>query len=178
LSRCFAWIAAGLLLVSGGGCKKAGTPENIKIEGEAGFSQVLRDFQMQDILNGSKNMVLESVEGRFLDKDRSVDVDKPRVTFFKEGAASSVLTAPKGRVGIDSHEVLAWGGVMVVTPDSTTLTTDRLRYNPQSQRLVSEDPVQLERPDSITKGIGLEADPGLNRVRIGRQKVYVKPRKR
>jgi LPS export ABC transporter protein LptC len=161
-----------------GGCKKKDSGEKVKSAAETGFSQVLRDFQMQDILDGTKNMVLESVEGRFLDQERSVDVEKPRVLFFKEGSVSSTLTAPKGRVGIDSHEVRVWDGVTVVTPDSTTLTTDRLRYNPETKRFVSDDPVRLERPDSITMGIGLEADPDLNRVRIGRQKVYVKSNKR
>jgi hypothetical protein len=70
--------------------------------------------------------------------------------------------------------VTAWGGVTVVTPDSATLTTSQLRYDPKQRLLISEDPVRLEKSDSITVGVGLEAEPDLSRVRIGHQKVYVK----
>ena len=156
------------------GCKKAPPPDVPVLTGSGKYSQVLKDFQMQDILNGAKNMVVESVEGRLLDSEHVADVDKPRVTFFKQGAVSSHLIAPQGRVGMETHEVLAWGGVTVVTPDSATLTTDRLRYDPQKQRLLSDDPVRLEKPDSITVGVGLDATPDLSRVRIGHEKVYVK----
>ncbi len=129
---------------------------------------------MQEILDGAKNMTVESIEGRLSEKEQIADVDNPRVTFFSKGVASSVLTAPQGRVGIQSHEVQAWGGVTVVSTDSATLTTDRLRYDPQTQHLLSDDPVRLEKPDSITVGKGLDATPDLNRVKIGHQKVYVK----
>src|SRR5258708_11469517 len=138
------------------------------------ISQVLMEFQMQDILNGTKNMVVESIEGRISDQLRMADVDKPKITFYKKGQISSTLTAPQGRVGIDSHEVQVWGGVTVVTQDSTTLKTDRLRYDPLTQHLVSTHTVVFEKPDSITEGIGLDADTDLNRVRIGHEKVRLK----
>ena len=166
-----AWIAGGFI-----GCEKAPAPETLAVPGSGVSSQILKNFQMQDILNGTKNMVVDSVQGRLLDKEHAADVDKPRITFFKKGVATSVLNAPQGRVRMDSHEVLAWGGVTVVTSDSTTLTTDRLRYEPKSQHLISDDPVRLEKPDSITIGIGLDAESDLSRVRIGHEKVYVKKR--
>ncbi|OGR89282.1 MAG: LPS export ABC transporter periplasmic protein LptC [Elusimicrobia bacterium RIFCSPLOWO2_01_FULL_59_12] len=148
-----------------------------QVTGAGKFSQVLKDFQMQDIYNGTKNMVVESVEGRVREKDQAVDVDKPRVTFYKQGAVSSVLTAPKGVVAMNTHAVQVWGGVTVVTKgSSTTLTTESLRYDPKKQRFMTQDPVRLERADSVTIGVGLDAEPDLSRVRIGREKVYVKRR--
>src|SRR5262249_46138430 len=95
-------------------------------------------------------------------------------TFYKQGSVSSVLRAPQGRIKMDTHEVLAWGGVTVVTPDSATLTTEHLRYDPKTQHLRTDDPVRLEKPDSVTEGTGLDADPDLTHVRIGHEKVHLK----
>lgn len=129
---------------------------------------------MQDIYNNSKNMTVESVEGRLRESEQTVDVDKPRVRFYKQGEVSSTLVAPQGQVLMQTHEVKVWGGVTVVTPDSATLNTESLRYDPEKQRFLSDDPVRLERPDSVTIGVGLDATPDLSRVRIGHQKVYVR----
>ena len=62
----------------------------------------------------------------------------------------------------------------VVTPDSTTLTTEHMRYDPVRKKLLSDDPVLLEKPDSVTEGKGLEAEPDLSRVKIGHEKVHLK----
>jgi LPS export ABC transporter protein LptC len=174
LRRSLAPVAVMLLSGHLIGCKKSAVPDMPVVTGNGTYSQVLKNFQMQDILNGVKNMVLESVEGRIKEQEHIADVDQPRVTFFKQGVASSVLTAPQGQVGMESHEVKAWGGVTVVTTDSSTLTTERLRYDPKTQHLLSDDPVRLEKPDSITVGVGLDALPDLSHVRIGHEKVFVK----
>ena len=174
------WILAAVagLCAAGMGCKKAKTPdrETLVVTGSNASSQVLKNFQMQDILNGTKNMVVEATEGRLSDDERVADLDLPHVTFYRQGEAFSVLNAPQGRVRMDTHEIQAWGGVTVVTTDSTTLKTDRLRYDPEKGSLLSDDPVRLEKTDSVTIGTGLDALPDLSRVRIGHQKVYVKKR--
>jgi LPS export ABC transporter protein LptC len=169
------WLMA-VVLAAGVGCKK-GSRSSLQITGAGKFTQVLKEFQMQDIFNGTKNMMVESVEGRLREKEQKVDVDKPRVTFYKEGMVSSTLNAAQGVVEMESHAVQVWGDVSVVTPDSATLTTENLRYDPVRQRLLTDDPVRLERLDSITIGVGLDATPDLSRVRIGREKVYLRPRR-
>jgi LPS export ABC transporter protein LptC len=77
-------------------------------------------------------------------------------------------------VKTDTHEVETWGGVTIVSTDSSTLTTERLRYDPKTQIIYSSVAVHLEKPDSVTDGVGLETDPGLKRVKIGHQKVRFK----
>ena len=168
-------LALGMMLVAVmSGCKRRSTQTSMLPIPDAGsVSQVLKDFQMQDILDGTKNMMVESPEGRISEQKREADVDKPHITFYKNGAVSSVLDAPQGRVGLDSHEVLAWGGVTVVTPDSSTLTTEHLRYNPKNKHLMTDAPVHIVKPDSITDGIGMDAEPDLSNVRIGHQKAHI-----
>ena len=156
------------------GCKDA-APSAPHADPAETPTEVLKDFEMNDMKDGVKAMTLQSVEGRIYESAHVADVDKPIVFFYKERAGiSSRLIAPEGRVQMDTHEVEAWGGVTVVSADSSTLTTDRLRYDPQAQKIFSDDPVHLEKPDSITDGIGLETDPDLKTVKIGHQKVRFK----
>jgi LPS export ABC transporter protein LptC len=90
------------------------------------------------------------------------------------GKPSSRLVAPKGRVDTDTHHVEAWGGVTITTVDSETLTTERLQYDPDKNKIYTDLPIHLERPDSSTDGIGLESDPELQNVVIGKEKVKFK----
>ena len=129
---------------------------------------------MNDMRNGIKNMTLKAVEGRIYESRHLVDVDKPLLFFYKEGKESSRLIAPLGRMQTETHDIECWGGVTVISADSSTLTTERLRYDPKLQKIFSNDPVHLDKPDSVTDGIGLETDPELKTVKIGRQKVHLK----
>src|SRR5262249_16786328 len=116
-------LVVGMLVVGLWGCKKKhGKDGWLPVPDADAVTQVLKDFQMQDILNGTKSMMVEAPEGRILEKQRLADVDKPRISFYKNGKLSSTLNAPKGQVNMDTHAVLTWGGVTVVTPDSSTLT--------------------------------------------------------
>ena len=142
--------------------------------GEPMPSQVLQGFEIQDIKNGMKSMSLRADEGKFYDDEQSADLDKPVVTFFKNGKASSVMTAPLGRVNTETKAIEGWGGVKVVTTDGVTLTTERLVYDPSVQQIISTTTVRLEKPDSVTVGQGLRSDPEMKRVKISKQKVQMK----
>jgi LPS export ABC transporter protein LptC len=137
-------------------------------------TQVLKDFEMNDVRNNVKSMTLQSPEARIFENRQVADLDQPILLFYKNGNLSSRLNAPFGRVQTETHEVEAWGGVTVVSSDSSTLTTDRLRYDPKVRKIFSKDPVHLDKPDSITDGIGLETDPELHSIKIGHQKVRFK----
>jgi LPS export ABC transporter protein LptC len=137
-------------------------------------TEVLKDFVMNDTTNGVKTMTLISIEGRIYESLHYADVDQPLLFFYKAGKESSRLKAPEGRVQTETHNVECWGGVTVVSADSSTLTTERLRYDAKVQKIFSDDPVHLDKPDSVTDGIGLETDPELKTVKIGRQTVHMK----
>ena len=170
----FIILGTGLALA---GCRDAESP-SAQAEALQTPTEILKDFLMNDVRNGVKNMTLKSVEGRIYETRHVADVDRPFLTFYKEGKESSRLTAPEGRLQTETHEVECWGGVTVISADSSTLTTDRLRYDPKVRKIFSNDPVHLDKPDSITDGIGLETDPELKTVKIGRQKVHLKKEKK
>lgn len=137
-------------------------------------SQKIGHFVLNDFRNGQTAMSLDSVSALVFDAEQIAEVEKPHLVFYANGIKSSEMTAPSGKVHMVTHEVEAWGGVTVVTPDSTTLTTARLQYDPKKRVVWTQDPVRLEKPDSITEGEGLVTDPELKRVRIGRQRVRLK----
>ena len=167
----FAVCAMVLAVLAASGCGPSSSPP-----ATAGGTptQTLQGFEMQDIKNGEKSMSLHAEEGKLYEEQHYADLTKPVVTFFKHGRASSVMTAPLGRVDTQTRAVQGWGGVKVVTADSTTLTTDRLAYDPAKRQIFSKDAVTIEKPDSITRGKGLLSDPEMKSVRILHQRARMK----
>jgi LPS export ABC transporter protein LptC len=164
-------FAAGMALSA---CRPSAEEANASPSAAEVPSQILKHFEMNDIQNGLKTMTLNSPEGRIYESKQVADVDQPVIYFYKNGHETSRLTAPSGTVKTDTHEVEAWGGVTIVTTDSSTLTTDRLRFDPKTQKIYSKDAVHLDKPDSVTDGVGLETDPGLKKIKIGHQIVKFK----
>jgi len=141
-------------------------------------SQVLNQFELQDMRDGVKSMTLIATVARIYEVEQYADVESPKIYFYQKEAPekpSSQLDAPTGRVNMSTHEVEAWGGVTVVTADSSTLRTDRLRYDPRIRKILSDSAVEFSRPGSVTRGVGLESDPELKRARIRNQKAEITP---
>jgi LPS export ABC transporter protein LptC len=164
-------LAIGVALT---GCRPSPPDANASRTAVETPTQVLKGFEMNDVRNSITTMTLQAPEARIYDALQVADVDQPILVFYKAGRVSSRLTAPSGRVHTDTHEVETWGGVTVVSADSSTLTTDRLRYDPAKRKIFSNDAVRIVKTDSVTEGIGLETDPELHTVKIGRQKVHFK----
>lgn len=136
-------------------------------------SQTLTQFELRDIRDGVPSMVLKAREAVAYEDEQRTSVVQPEIVFYQGAKETSKLTAPTGKVLMKTHEVEVWGGVTVVTVDSATLTTERLRYDPVRRKIFSDDPVTLTRPGSVTRGAGLESDPELTRVKILKQTAVI-----
>jgi LPS export ABC transporter protein LptC len=166
-------LAALMMLAATLGCRPSSQSAEPATEVA---NQVLKNFELQDLQNGAKAMTLEASEGRIFERSKVAELSEPRVTFYKLGQVSSHMTAPYGKVYTETREMDAWGGVTVTTTDSATLTTERLHYDPKKREISSDDPVRLEKVDSVTEGKGLRTDPELKSVRIREQIVRLKDR--
>jgi LPS export ABC transporter protein LptC len=166
-------LLLGVLLLGCLGCQQKSSPA-AHTPPASKASQMMEGFDLTDTQNGIRSMTLHAVEAQLFEDAHMAELDKPDATFFKLGKPSSRLVAPKGRVDTESHHVETWGGVTVTTVDSETLTTDRLQYDPAHNKIYTDLPVRLERSDSITNGIGLESDPELQQITIGKQTVIFK----
>jgi LPS export ABC transporter protein LptC len=168
------WILAGLIL-SLGACRKPADSLTPAVSNETPTpTQTMDHFTLQDLRNGQKAMKLDAIQARLFETENYAEVEQPLVVFYQAGAESSTMKAPKGKVNLLTHEMEAWGGVTLVTSDSATLTTERMRYDPKVRKVFSNDPVHLVRSDSVTDGQGLESDPELRVVKIKRQTVQLK----
>ncbi len=156
------------------GCRRAAQEATAAPVVQTNPTQILKNFEMNDMQNSVKTMTLRSIEARIYEDQKYADVDQPILDFYKNGRPSSRMTAPSGKMFMETHAVEAWGGVRVVSADSSTLTTERMRYDPKTRKILSDDPVHIEKPDSITDGIGLVTDPELTNTRIKKQKVRFK----
>ncbi len=90
------------------------------------------------------------------------------VKFYGAGdSVVSVLKADSGVVYEPSGHMTAMGDVVVVTADSTVLTTKTLSWDSKSEKIYTESEVTIvDSSGRRLEGRGLEADPQLTHVRI------------
>jgi LPS export ABC transporter protein LptC len=92
-----------------------------------------------------------------------------KVDFFdEEEQHTSVLTAERGRVNDITHDLEAFGDVVVVSDSGTTLKTEELYWNDARQLIYTQAFVEIISPDEQIQGHGLESDPTLKNYRIFR----------
>lgn len=76
------------------------------------------------------------------------------------------IVADQGNLDRANNNVHLEKNVQVITDDGATLNTDYLDWDAQNQRLSNEDPVWIERDRMKAKGVGIIAQPVLNKVEI------------
>ncbi len=91
------------------------------------------------------------------------------VDFFDENEHhTSVLTAKQGRINDLTHDLEAHGNVVVVSDSGTVLKTEDLFWNNTTQRVYSQDYVEITSPKEQMQGHGFESDRSLIHYRIFR----------
>jgi LPS export ABC transporter protein LptC len=91
-----------------------------------------------------------------------------QIDFYdKDGQHVSQLTSDRGLYYKKSEEVVGEGRVTVVSDTGITLKTERLRWNPQTQLILSDDPVTVttQSHDSLY-GLGFQSNADLSRWTI------------
>jgi LPS export ABC transporter protein LptC len=87
---------------------------------------------------------------------------KVHVDFYdQEGNRTSVLVADSGLIQEKKQNFEARGNVVVTTEEGVKLTTESLRWNPQTNKIVTDDFVTITKGKDVITGIGLEADEQL-----------------
>lgn len=117
---------------------------------------------------------------------RAVEFDEGiKVDFFdKSGQHASLLTADGGRFDEGSNDVEAIGHVVVVSDSGITLRTERLRWDRESEKIVTDAFVTITTTEGDTLyGHGFESDPNLTQWEIEKpsgvssKRVVLEPRK-
>ena len=101
-------------------------------------------------------------EKKDLTHARGVHVD----FFDKEGKHTSIMDADSGVIKERRQEFEALGNVVVVSDGGVKLETESLRWDPQKQRVVTDDFVKITKEGDVVYGYGLEADQKLENLKI------------
>jgi LPS export ABC transporter protein LptC len=90
------------------------------------------------------------------------------VVRFYDGEAHprSVLTSRHGEVDEKTNSLVARDSVVVSTPRGERLETEILRWDPKEERMTTDAFFRLTRGGDLMTGIGIEAEPGLERYRV------------
>ena len=91
-----------------------------------------------------------------------------RVDFYNHGGVhSSVLTSQRAEVNSLNNNMTAYGRVHIVSDSGTTVDTDSLLWENNSQTVKLDAPVHIvEKNGRVTDGIGFESDQSLEHYHI------------
>lgn len=162
-------LAAAVL---GGACGDASTPIQ---EIEAGSMLDSAD----QIAFGSRTLVTDAGLLRaeifadttfFLDSNTRVEMRVVQGVFFNaQGSKDATLTSARGKYLTRGSILEAWGNVVVTSVDGRVLKSPMLRFDSQQNQITSDSAFVLTDPDGKEmRGIGFDADPNLNVVRVRR----------
>jgi len=154
------WLAAACGRDEGGGAR--GTESELPEE-------IIAAFTTEETDSGRIRWRLNAPEARRFARRKVFVMDEPRIHFFdKDGRLQTTLTSRSGEYLLDSHDMVAYGDVVVVSVEGDVLETDSLRYVNQTDRIVSDSFVKLTRGNDVITGYGLECDHELGAVDIKR----------
>jgi len=129
--------------------------------------ETMTAFMTQETDSGRVQWTLKApLANRYNERNVFV-LDKPIIEFYDEmGNLQTTLTAKNGEYSLATHDMLAYGDVVVVTTKNEILETDSLRYLNETDKIVSDSFVKLTRDGDVVTGIGMECDHTLNSVDI------------
>jgi LPS export ABC transporter protein LptC len=131
--------------------------------------EVVTDFVTEESDSGRVQWRLSAPRASRFKRTKVFKMASPRVEFYDEfGNLQSTLTADSGQYFDTSHDMLAYGDVVVVTVDGDVLETDSLRYLNEEDKIVNDCFNRLTRGRDLITGYGLECDHSLSSVDIKR----------
>jgi LPS export ABC transporter protein LptC len=84
-----------------------------------------------------------------------------KVDFYKNGVLASTLTGDRGKIYDNTKDVEVYDNVVLVSNEGSKLTTSKLYWVNQTQRIKSSEFVHIQTKTDDIKGYGFEADQNL-----------------
>lgn len=151
------------------GCHTNSPPEVEKQEVMLPDSE-LEDATIVFTIQGVQRMLLRADYIARYEKEDSTAARVVHADFFdEEGAHSSVLTSKFGIIKEKTKELWVSGEVVVVTDEGVKLETETLRWDPNIDRIITDDFVKVTRKEDVLTGYGMEADQELKNIKIKRE---------
>ena len=124
--------------------------------------QEVRDFTVTETDAGKPEWTMHARSAAMFNARNVLVARDVRVDFFDDkGERSSTLTAREGEMHQVRRDMTARGNVVLQTTEGTRMSTESLRFLNQTQKIVSDDFVRVERQGDVLTGYGFESDPDL-----------------
>ncbi len=130
--------------------------------GERVLEQEIVDYRLIETEAAVRRWTLESKRMRKYAGQEDLELDDLKMDFYKDGVYSSTLTSEHGRANPTSKAMLAWGNVVVTTPDGKRLDTQELRYDNANDRISNTVFNRFTRGRDVATGYGMVANPTLD----------------
>jgi LPS export ABC transporter protein LptC len=151
------------------GCQTNSPPEVEKQKVRLPDSE-LEEATIIFTIQGVRRMLLKADYIARYEKEDSTTARVVHADFYdQEGEHSSVLTSNFGVIKENSKELWVSGEVVVISDEGVKLETETLRWEPNIDRIITDDFVKVTREKDILTGYGLEADQELKNIKIKRE---------
>lgn len=142
-------------------------------------------MHVQSFGDDGLNWELTAPYGEVFTRKNLMRVKTLAVQMFDQGKKSTDITAKQGVMStgpksperthgelaavssvLEPGDMYLSGDVVMVSTDGSKLTTDWAHYIKKKELIVSTAPVRVDRQDSITTGIGMEASSDMTQIHI------------
>lgn len=159
-------VLALALVLPLGGCDREPAPAAAPAVPPRVPEQEILDYRLIQTAEGVRRWTLTSDRMRKYADQEEVELDEPRMEFYRDGIYYSTLTARHGRANLDGRSMFAQGGVVVVTADGRRLETEELRYDNGTGRITNTVFNRFTRGSDVVTGYGLDASPGFEHFEL------------
>lgn len=112
--------------------------------------------------SGNTKAVLEAGMIRIFNRYNYTLIDSnAKVDFYKNGVIASTLTGKRGKIYDNTKDVEVFDSVKLVSTEGSVLTTNKLYWVNQTQRIKSDEFVHIQTKSDDIRGYGFEADQNL-----------------
>lgn len=184
-------VLAGLILLAWvGACRSRSSSNDAKPENKLFADQTMERLHIQSYGVNDVEWELSAPKAEVFSEKGQTVIHNLEVELYEKGKKSTTVTADEGlmlagettaslslstfSVTLKAGDMFLSGNVVMVSTEGNRLSTEWAHYQKERNLIVSQAPVKVIRPDSITEGVGLEATPDLAKVKIFNQTLVIK----
>jgi len=188
------FLLLALALAGAAGCRSPKKPASTLAASERPAELSMHGLTVQSWGPRGLEWELRSPLGEGFTQRNLIQVSSMSVVLYENGERSTEISAPRAIMATGDRprlpelprpvepspgiklvpgDMFLDGGVVVVSTEGSRLSTSWAQYYVDESIIRSTAPVEVRRPDSITRGTGMEATSDLSSVKIFKQTLII-----